>query len=68
MFKRPIDPYEGKVKAELEEIANEFGKNEFSKEEERAMISAALKTFLPVVLAVCVLFAIVIWLLWKIIS
>ncbi|NLW43372.1 MAG: hypothetical protein GXY89_09580 [Tissierellia bacterium] len=68
MFKKPKDPYEGKSKKELEEIADEFGKHEFSKEEERAMISAALMTFLPVVLAVFAIFAIIVWLVWMFLS
>lgn len=56
MFKRPMDKFEGLSEDEIEERLNEFSKENFSKEDEKAMISAALKTFLPVVLAVCGLF------------
>ena len=59
MFKKPIDEYEKLSKRELEDKYDEFAEeNEFSKEDERALIFAALKTLLPAVLAVCVLFAI----------
>lgn len=64
MFKKPLDKYKGKAKEEIEEIADEFGANEFSKEEERQMIFAALKTFLPAVLAVCAIFGILVALVW----
>lgn len=63
MFKRPMDPYKDLDKDELEKRYDEFGEENFSKEEERAMIGAALKTLLPVVIAVCLLFAIFIWFL-----
>ncbi len=68
MFKKPLDKFEGKSKEEINEIADEFGENNFTKEEEKAMISAAFKTLLPAVLAVCAIFAILVWLLWMAIS
>ncbi|MFB0972555.1 MAG: hypothetical protein GX666_05395 [Tissierellia bacterium] len=68
MFKKPIDKYEGKTKEEIEEIADEFGEQKFTKAEERAMIFAALKTLLPPIIAVCALFGIVIWLFWMLMS
>lgn len=67
MFKKPIDPYEDLDKKDLEKKYDDFSKdNDFSKEDENAMIIAALKTLLPVVLAVCALFAISILLMSKI--
>lgn len=68
MFKKPLDKYEGKTKKEIEEIADEFGANEFSKEEERQMIFVALKTLLPPVLAVCAIFGIIVWLIWTLLK
>lgn len=67
MFKKPIDPYEDLDKKDLEKKYDDFSKdNDFSKEDENAMIIAALKILLPVVLAVCALFAIFILLMSKI--
>lgn len=63
MFKKPMDKFEDLSEEEIEERIEEFRKEEFSKEDENAMIFAALKTLLPAVLAVCVLFILLVLLI-----
>lgn len=63
MFKKPIDKFEDLSEEEIEDRIEDLRKQEFSKEDENAMIFAALKTLLPAVLAVCVLFALLVLLI-----
>lgn len=60
MIRRPEDPYEDLSKEELKQKYDEFGENNFSKDEENDLIFSALKTLLPPVLAVCAIFAIMV--------
>lgn len=59
IFKKPIDPDEGLTEEERAKKLEDFRKNDFDKNDERAMILAALKTFLPPVLLILGLFALV---------
>lgn len=63
IFKKPIDPDKHLSEEEREEKLARFRQNDFDKEDERAMIWAALKTFLPAVLLVMGIFALVAWLI-----
>lgn len=64
MFKRPEDKYKDLSRKELEKKYDKFAEeNDFSKEDEKALIFAALKTFLPAVIGVCVVFVALIYLI-----
>lgn len=64
-FKKPIDRYEGLSKREVEEKMDEFSKNDFDKDDEKAMIFAAIKTIMPAVILVCIVFGILVVLIAK---
>ena len=57
MFKKPIDPYKDYDNDEIEEIMDEFSKNDFDEDDEKAMIQAALLTLMPGVILACLAFA-----------
>ncbi len=63
MFKKPKDPYEDLSRTELNKKYDEFGENNFSKDEERDLIFSALKTLLPPVLLVCAAFVLLTYIL-----
>lgn len=54
--RRSVDPYEDLSKEEIEKKMDEFASMDITKEEEKAMIKAALKTFLPPIIILVLLF------------
>ena len=58
VFKKPVDKYDNLSKTEEEKKLEEFREN-FDKEDEKALISAALRTYMPVVIGICVGFALI---------
>ncbi len=58
VFKKPVDKSDNLSKAEEEKKLEEFREN-FDKEDEKALISAALRTYMPVVIGICVGFALI---------
>ncbi|MDO5028435.1 MAG: hypothetical protein Q4E36_04120 [Bacillota bacterium] len=60
MFKKPLDSLDGLSNEEIQEKLDKIKEKEFTKEDERALILAALKTFLPAAAVVIIIFAIMI--------
>lgn len=65
IFRKPIDADRGLTEEEREEKLAKFRANEFDRDDERAMIWAALKVFLPVVIGVMAIFVLVMFLVLK---
>lgn len=63
-MKKTKDPFEGLSKSEIRDKEEAFSNMEITKEEERQLILAALKTFLPPALLIVVLFGLVIFLVF----
>lgn len=57
-FKKPVDKYDNYTKREEKEKLEEFREN-FDREDEKALISAALRTFMPMVFGICAVFIII---------
>lgn len=65
IFRKPIDADRDRTEEERAEQLARFRENDFSREDERALIRAALRTFLPAVIGVGALFALVAFALVK---
>ncbi|WP_054251814.1 hypothetical protein [Neofamilia massiliensis] len=63
MFKKPMDNLEGLSEDEIQEKLDKIREHEFTKKEERELILAALKTFLPAALGVVLIFVLILKLL-----
>lgn len=67
MFKKPIDPYKDLTDEEVEAKMDEFAQNDFDKDDEKAMIHAALTTLMPAVILTCLAIAGLVLLVAKIV-
>lgn len=63
MLKKPMDNLEGLSEDEIQEKLDKIREHEFTKKEERELILAALKTFLPAALGVVLIFVLILKLL-----
>lgn len=68
MFKSPIDRFEGLTDEEIEKKMEDFADLNFTREEEKAMIKAALETFMPSVILLCALFGLAGYIVYKIMT
>lgn len=65
MFKKPVDPYADLSDDEVEKKMDEFGASDFEEDDEKAMIQAALLTLMPAVIVTCLLFALLVFVIFK---
>lgn len=63
MFKRPLDSLEGLSQAEVQEKLDKIREQEYTREEERDLIRAAFKAFLPATIGVILAFSLIILLI-----
>lgn len=63
MLKKPMDNLEGLSEDEIQEKLDKIREHEFTKKEERELILAAFKTFLPASLGVVLIFILILKLL-----
>lgn len=63
MFKKPMDNLEGLSEDQIQEKLDKIKEHEFTKKEERELILAAFKTFLPAALGVVLIFVLILKLL-----
>lgn len=68
MFKKPIDPFKDLSKEEIEKKMDDFSKQDFEEDDEKAMIQAALLTLMPAVILTALAFCGLVLLVFMLIS
>lgn len=63
MFKKPMDNLEGLSEDQIQEKLDKIKEHEFTRKEERELILAAFKIFLPAALGVVLIFVLILKLL-----